>query len=72
MTVSPERTSRSQRGDDETAPGSPAVSWVKSYCIRTPCPGVAMTAAYAEPAWTPALTMIPAFAHGCGTVLPSP
>ena len=44
--VSPERVSRSQRGDAaETVPGRPAVSRVKSYCIRTPWAGVAMTAA---------------------------
>ncbi len=35
--VSPERASRSQRGcAAETAPGIPAVSPVKLYCIRTP------------------------------------
>ena len=35
--VPPERVSRSQRGAaGETAPGSPAISLVKSYCIRMP------------------------------------
>ncbi|XUL91314.1 hypothetical protein ACQ86D_35760 [Streptomyces galilaeus] len=42
---------------------------MKFHCIRTPCAGVATTAAYAEPCFRLALTMIPAFAHGSS---PSP
>ena len=63
--VSPERVSRSQRGEvAETAPGIPGLSCVKSYCIRTPWLPVTIIAAYAEPGLVLALMMIPALAHG--------
>ncbi len=63
--VSPERVSRSQRGEvAETAPGRPGMSWVKSSCIRTPWLPVTIIAAYADPGLVLALMMIPALAHG--------
>ncbi len=40
------------------------MSWVKSYCIRAPWPGVTMIAAYGDPGLVPALTRIPALAQG--------
>ena len=50
MIVSPERVSRSQRGSAAVmALGWPAVSPVKSACIRTPWSAVTIIAAYAEP-----------------------
>ncbi len=42
----------------------PAMSPVKLSCIRTPCEPVTMTAAYAEPAVSPFLTITPALAQG--------
>src|SRR5215472_524919 len=75
VSVSPERVSRSHRGEvTDTGPAWPAMSWVKSYCIRTPCPGVAMIAAYGDPGLVLALIRIPALAHGwvredCGSVV---
>ena len=66
MIVSPERVSRSQRGEAaDTFPASPVTSWVKSHCIRTPWLPVTIRAAYAAPWRVLALTMIPAFDHGC-------
>ena len=66
MIVSPERVSRSQRGEAaDTFPASPATSWVKSHCIRTPWLPVTIIAAYAAPWRVLALTMIPALDHGC-------
>ena len=66
MIVSPERVSRSQRGEAaDTWPASPATSWVKSHCIRTPWLPVTIIAAYADPRTVLALMMIPAFDHGC-------
>src|SRR5579863_4572378 len=75
VSVSPARVSRSHRGDAaDTWPAGPAMSWVKSYCIRTPWPGVTMIAAYGDPGVVPALTRIPALAQGwvrgaCGKLL---
>ena len=64
--MSPDRVSRSQRGEAaDTFPVSPATSWVKSHCIRTPWLPVTIIAAYAVPWRVLALTMIPAFDHGC-------
>src|SRR6202035_4426012 len=64
VSVSPARVSRSHRGDAaDTWAAGPAMSWVKSYCIRTPWPGVTMIAAYADPG-PPALLRIPAWAQG--------
>ena len=72
MTVPPDLVSRSQRGDaGETIPGSPAVSPVKSYCIRTPWPPVTSIAAYAEPGLVPALIRIPALDQGCRPAVPA-
>src|SRR5215472_11819861 len=63
--MSPERTSRSQRGAlSDARPGRPAMSPVKLYCIRTPWLPVTIIAAYAEPCLVLALMMIPALAHG--------
>ena len=62
----PDLVSRSQRGAAGlTAPGSPAVSPVKSYCIRTPWPPVTSIAPYEEPGLVPALIRIPALDQGC-------
>jgi len=64
--VSPNRVSRSQRGEaTDTLPAIPATSWVKSHCIRTPWLPVTIIAAYADPRWVLVLMMIPALAHGC-------
>ena len=64
--MSPERVSRSQRGEAaDTFPASPATSWVKSHCIRTPWLPVTIIAAYAAPGRVLALMMIPALDHGC-------
>src|SRR5215468_2651083 len=69
----PDLVRRSQRGDaGETAPGSPAVSPVKSYCIRTPWAAVTSIAAYAEPGVVPALIRIPALDQGCRPAVPRP
>ena len=65
MTVSPERVSRSHRGEAaDTAPGRPAMSPVKSYCIRTPWLPVTIIAAYADPCPVLRLMMIPALDQG--------
>src|SRR5580698_7379218 len=70
--VSPERVSRSQRGDvAETAPGRPGVSWVKSYCIRTTWLPVTIIAAYADPGPVLALMTIAAVAHGTRPARPA-
>src|SRR6185437_2907657 len=64
--LSPERVSRSQRGEAaDTFPPSPATSWVKSHCIRTPWLPVTIIAAYADPERVLALMMIPALDQGC-------
>ena len=66
MIVSPERVSRSQRGEaEDTFPAIPATSWVKSHCIRTPWLPVTIIAAYAAPWRVLALMMIPALDHSC-------
>src|SRR5215472_19071367 len=63
--MSPERTSRSQRGAlADGRPGRPAMSPVKLYCILTPLLPVTIIAAYAEPCLVLALMMIPALAQG--------
>src|SRR6185312_15513813 len=64
--ASPYQNNRSQRGEVADAfPVSPATSWVKSHCIRTPWLPVTIIAAYAVPRRVLALTMIPALDHGC-------